>query len=249
MDVVAQNEQNQVFFMRECTRTIPWSVTFPPTVAIPQLMWRASHQSPPTATPSRIQAQEPPKKVGAAEAPAKRKTRPTTPRDALARSARRPQLTERGVGLPRFPPTRRPRFLILQATETFSNLPFPILHLLHHSVLSPFQGQFRTCASSTRPRLILVVYNRTTGVPPCEFAASPKGKGQSGSCGWPRPPLLRRGSDLCVRRWRRSRRLPPGTRKPARRSLRPSARSATRSTRAPATSKVSDPPAHLADQI
>jgi hypothetical protein len=128
--------------------------------------------------PSRIQAQEQPKKSERPRPPAKRKTRPTTTRDALARSARRPQLTERGVGLPRFPPTRRPRFLILQATETFSNLPFPHSTPSPPLALSPFQGQFRTCASSTRPRLVLVVY-RTTGVPPCEFAASPKAKGKA----------------------------------------------------------------------
>jgi hypothetical protein len=119
---------------------------FPPTVAIPTATADLARHPPPTAT-----HHEPPKKLVQARTPDQTQRR--VPRNALARSARRSQRngTERGVGRPRFPSTRRPRF---PYPPSHGNLlepssPFPILHLFHPSALSTSQGQFRTCATST----------------------------------------------------------------------------------------------------
>jgi hypothetical protein len=75
---------------------------------------------------------------------------------------------------------------------------------------------------------------------PTRIRRDPARKARSKSCS--SPPLSSiGGSDLCLRRrrWRPSRKRPPGTPRPERRSSRPSARSVTPSTRALATSKVS----------
>ena len=150
---------------------------FPPTVAIPTA--DLARHPPPTAT-----HHEPPKKLVQARTPDQTQRR--VPRNALARSARRSQRngTERGVGRPRFPSTRRPTVSLSSKPRKPSRtlLPFP-----HSTPFPPLGPQHFSGA---------VPYLRDLHAwsieQPGSLRIRRKSKGQTRSCGWPPPPLLLR---------------------------------------------------------